>query len=66
MNSDVIVQIYKNKKPVVNEYDRAEIIRNIKTVNKCIITETLDKVEVLNNYSFEAVFIGDDWKGVAF
>ena len=31
VNSDVLVQTYKNKKPVVNEYNRVEIIRNIKS-----------------------------------
>lgn len=63
VNSDLLVQDYKKKTPVVNEYNRAEIIRNIKAVDECIIVETLDKVEILKKYKYDAIFIGDDWKG---
>lgn len=63
VNSDKLVEEYKNKKTVINQYDRAEIIKNLKSVDKCIIVETLDKLDIWNNYNFDAVFIGDDWKG---
>ncbi|MCR4674416.1 MAG: adenylyltransferase/cytidyltransferase family protein [Lachnospiraceae bacterium] len=65
VNSDALVQEYKKKTPVINEFNRAEIIRNLKAVDDCIIVETLDKVEVLKQYKFDAIFIGDDWKGNA-
>lgn len=63
VNSDLLVQEYKHKTPVVNEYNRAEIIRNIKAVDECVIVKTLDKVEIRKKYEFDAIFIGDDWKG---
>ncbi len=63
INSDNLVKRYKNKTPVINEMDRKKIIENIKSVNKAIIVETLDKVELFNDIKFNAVFIGDDWKG---
>ncbi|MDO5548121.1 MAG: adenylyltransferase/cytidyltransferase family protein [Eubacteriales bacterium] len=63
VNSDDLVQDYKKKKPVISEDDRAEIVRNIKAVDECVIVSTLDKVEVLQKFRYDAVFIGDDWKG---
>lgn len=63
VNSDSLVQEYKNKITVINEKDRAEIVRNIKAVDKCIIVDTLDKGEIYKKVNFDAVFIGDDWKG---
>lgn len=63
VNSDELVQHYKNKKTVICEEERKEIVSNIKAVDKCIIADTLDKMEIWKNNHFDAVFIGDDWKG---
>lgn len=63
VNSDNLVQKYKNKTPVINEKQRAEIVRNIKAVDECVIVDTLDKEKILEKIAFEALFIGDDWKG---
>lgn len=63
VNSDKLVQSYKHKSPVIKEQDRAEIVRNIKAVDECIIVDTLDKSELYNRLGFNAVFIGDDWYG---
>ena len=63
VNSDALVEVYKGKKTVICAEDRAEIIRNLKSVTECHIVETLDKVELHSRFGFDAVFIGDDWKG---
>ncbi len=63
INADELVSSYKNKTPVINEIERQKIVSNIKAVDKCIITTTLDKVEVWKQLHFDAIFIGDDWKG---
>lgn len=63
VNSDELVQDYKHKKPVIGQEDRAEIVRNIKAVDQCEIVHTLDKVESMKRLGYEAIFIGDDWKG---
>ena len=65
VNSDELVQSYKGKCPVIPQEERAEIVRNIKAVDECVIVSTLDKTEILKNFRFDAVFIGDDWKGNA-
>lgn len=63
VNSDKLVESYKHKTPIINQNDRAEIIRNLKSVDDIIITETLDKEEILKLIPFNAIFIGDDWYG---
>lgn len=65
VNADTLVEQYKKKTPVISENDRAEIVRNLKSVDQCEIVFTLDKVELYKRFSFDAVFIGDDWKGNA-
>lgn len=63
VNSDELVERYKNKTPVINQEERRYIIENIKAVDKAVIADTLDKNVQLNKYKFDAIFIGDDWKG---
>lgn len=63
VNADELVQEYKHKKPVINEKERQAIVANIKAVDKCVIAHTLDKEIALDQYHFDAIFIGDDWKG---
>lgn len=63
VNSDKLVEEYKNKKTVICETDRAEIVRNLKAVDQVVIVSTLNKVELWNQFHFDAIFIGDDWKG---
>ncbi len=63
VNSDELVEQYKHKKPVICEAERAEIVRNIKAVDEVVIADTLDKEVALRKYHFDAIFIGDDWKG---
>ena len=63
VNADALVEEYKHKTPVINENERAEIVRNIKAVDKVVIAHTLDKEVAWSLYNFDAIFIGDDWKG---
>lgn len=63
VNSDELVKKYKNKTPVICEGNRRLIVENIKSVDEAIIATTLDKYEMLEKLKFDAIFIGDDWKG---
>lgn len=65
VNADALVQSYKHKVPVIGEEERRIIVENIKAVDKCIIAHTLDKEKMLEQLHFDAIFIGDDWKGNA-
>ncbi|MCF0112214.1 MAG: adenylyltransferase/cytidyltransferase family protein [Erysipelotrichaceae bacterium] len=63
VNADALVQEYKHKTPVISEENRRLIVENIKAVDQCIIADTLDKKTMLDQVGFNAIFIGDDWKG---
>ena len=63
VNSDALVKGYKNKTPIINEADRAEIVRALRCVDDVIICDTLKKTEIWKQLHFDAIFIGDDWKG---
>ena len=63
INSDTLVQQYKNKTPVVNENDRMEIVKELRCVDDVIKCETLKKTDVWKELHFDAIFIGSDWKG---
>ena len=65
VNSDELVTQYKHKLPVIPEEERRLIVANIKAVDACEIVNTLDKVENYKRFHYDAVFIGDDWKGNA-
>lgn len=63
VNADELVESYKHKTPVINQEERRTIVENIKAVDECIIAITLDKLEAWKQLHFDAIFIGDDWKG---
>lgn len=63
VNSDKLVQNYKNKIPVVHEEERMEIVENIRCVDCCVLVDTLDKSAIWEKLHFDAIFIGDDWRG---
>ncbi|MBR1585443.1 MAG: adenylyltransferase/cytidyltransferase family protein [Clostridia bacterium] len=63
VNADALVETYKHKTPVISERERQLIVANLKAVDQCVIAHTLDKVAAWKELRFDAVFIGDDWKG---
>lgn len=63
VNSDALVKEYKRKTPVINQYERLEIIKALKYVDDAYIAETLDKSVAHKKDKFSVIFIGDDWKG---
>ena len=63
VHSDEIVEGYKNRKTVINENDRREIVGAIKEVDRAVINYTRDKLKLWELYHFDTIFIGDDWKG---
>ncbi len=63
INSDELVKKYKHKEPVVSQINRLVIVESLKYVDMCYVVDTLDKVRVWEKLHFDAIFIGDDWKG---
>ena len=52
---------YKGKQPVITYGDRAEVVRSCKYVDMVVPQETMDKSEAYFRYSFDVMFVGDDW-----
>ena len=62
VTSDDLVS-YKNKKAVISQNERLEIVRNIKAVDSVILQEDMDKFKMWEKLNFDIMFVGDDWKG---
>lgn len=62
INSNDLVQQYKNCRPIIDEKNRARIVGALKCVDKVIIVDTLDKEEMYKKIKFDCIFIGSDWK----
>lgn len=63
VNSDHLVEEYKHKTPIIHELERKEILQSIRYVDNVVICNTLDKMEMHKWIHFDAIFIGNDWKG---
>jgi cytidyltransferase-like protein len=63
VNSDELVASYKQKVPLQSLQDRMEIVASIRYVDESVRVDSLDKVKAWEQYHFDVVFIGDDWKG---
>ena len=63
VNTDALIENYKNKHTVICEQDRLEIVKSIRYVDDVILVDTLDKSEIWDSIHFDAVFIGSDWMG---
>ena len=57
VNTDELVESYKNKRPIVPLEERAEIVRSIKYVDEVIITNTLDKKEIWDKIRFDEIYL---------
>lgn len=62
VNSDDLMESYKQKRPVICQEFRRAIVENIKAVDEAYIVEALDKLQILEQIPFNVIFIGDDWK----
>lgn len=53
----------KGKKPIIPFEERVEIVENIKFVDEVVPQVDYNKIQAWNNYKFDMMFVGDDWKG---
>ncbi|MDR3587306.1 MAG: adenylyltransferase/cytidyltransferase family protein [Desulfosporosinus sp.] len=63
VNTDELVQEYKNKKPVIPFEERVAIVESICYVDRVVGQSCRDKLSALNDYKFDVLVVGDDWKG---
>ena len=61
--TDEYVQETKNLTPVISYEDRARIIASLKCVDKVVPMTYTDKLRAWEEYKFDVLISGDDWKG---
>lgn len=54
---------YKNSKAIIPQQERMEILRNIKCVDMVVSQKDMDKMSAWEEYKFDVMFVGSDWKG---
>lgn len=65
VTTDREVMRVKKKTPIIPFHERLEIIEAIKYVDKAVPEDDTDKLLALDNFNFNVIFKGDDWKGTA-
>ncbi|MDA3820286.1 MAG: adenylyltransferase/cytidyltransferase family protein [Candidatus Delongbacteria bacterium] len=63
VSTDELVKSYKNKIPVIPYEERVEIVRSCRYVDEVVPQINRDKFAAFEKYGFDAMFVGDDWKG---
>lgn len=63
VSTDELVELYKNKRPIIPFEDRAEIVSAIKYVDEVVPQVSMDKLAFLKERHFDVMFHGDEWKG---
>lgn len=63
VTTDELCIARKNKKPIICEVDRMEIVRAIRYVDEVVPQGDMDKLSAVKKYGVDAVFVGSDWKG---
>ncbi|MBC1334711.1 adenylyltransferase/cytidyltransferase family protein [Listeria booriae] len=56
---------YKKKIAIIPFEERLEIVKQISYVDEVVAQKNMNKMEAWEKYAFDAMFVGDDWKGSA-
>ena len=63
VTSDELSISAKKKRLVIPFQERMDIVESIKFVDEVVPQTSYDKMEAWNNFKFDKMFVGDDWKG---
>ncbi len=63
VSTDELVQLSKNKTPIIPFEERKKIVGEIKFVDMVVPQFDKDKISAHEKYKFDVMFVGDDWKG---
>jgi glycerol-3-phosphate cytidylyltransferase len=63
VSTDELVESYKNKTPVIPYEERKAIVESIKYVDEVVPQINRDKIQAYDQYHFDVMFVGDDWRG---
>ena len=62
VTTDELLQVYKNKRPIIPFEERISIVKAIKYVDEAVPQEDMDKISHWEKLKFNVVFVGDDWQ----
>ena len=62
VTTDELLQVYKNKSPIIPFEERISIVKSIKYVDAVVPQEDMDKMSHWEKLKFNVVFVGDDWQ----
>ena len=65
VSTDELVAHDKNKIPIIPFAERMEIVKSIKYVDEVVPQFNKDKFAAWEQYKFDKMFVGDDWKGTS-
>ena len=63
VTTDELCESRKGRRPFIPFVERMEIVEHMKFVDEVVPQTTMDKLEAWNNFKFQKMFVGDDWKG---
>lgn len=63
VSTDELCEKRKNKRPIICEADRMEIVRAIRYVDEVVLQTDMDKLRPVRDLGADVVFVGSDWKG---
>lgn len=63
VTTDELCEKRKNKRPIICEEERVEIVSSIRYVDKVVLQNDMDKLSAVKKYNVDAVFVGSDWQG---
>lgn len=62
VSTDELVKEYKGKLPIIPFSERLEMVAALQCVDMVVPQRDRDKFAAWENYKFDAMFVGDDWK----
>lgn len=62
VSTDELVEMEKNKKPIISFEERLEIVKSIRYVDEVVVQNNKNKMEAWEKYHFDCMFVGSDWE----
>tara|TARA_Y100001970_G_scaffold34571_1_gene42837 strand:+ start:3149 stop:3583 length:435 start_codon:yes stop_codon:yes gene_type:complete len=62
VTTDELLEVYKDKSPIIPFEERISIVKSIKYVDEVVPQENMDKISHWEKLKFNIVFVGDDWQ----
>src|SRR5690625_4253450 len=63
VTTDELAEERKGKRPIISFEERIEIVRHIRFVDEAVAQSTMNKISAWREFGFDAMFVGDDWRG---